>query len=45
MLGASAHRGLDIPGEGPLSGSDASVKISRVLASETTAFGPVDEGE
>ena len=45
MLGAGAQRGLDILREGFLGGSDASVEVSRVPASDTTALSPVDEGE
>jgi hypothetical protein len=45
VLGASAQRGLDILRKGSLGGSDASIEVSRVLASDTTALSPVNEGE
>ena len=45
MLGAGAQRGLDILREGFLDGSDASIDISRVIASNTTALSPVYKGE
>lgn len=45
MLCAKAQRGFDILREGLLGGNDASIDISRVIASDTTALSPVNEGE
>ena len=45
VLGASAQRGLNILREGFLDGSDASIDISRVIASDITALSPVYKGE
>ena len=45
MLCASAQRGLNILREGFLDGSNASIDISRVIASDTTALSPVHKGE
>jgi hypothetical protein len=45
VLCAGAQRGLDILREGFLGSGDASIDISRVLASDTTALSPVNEGE
>ena len=45
MLCASAQRGLNILRKGFLDGSNASIDISRVIASDTTALSPVHKGE
>ena len=45
MLCAGAQRGLDILRKGFLDGSDASIDISRVITSNTTALSPVHKGE
>ena len=45
MLGAGAQRGLNILREGFLGGGNASINISRVLASDITALSPVNKGE
>ena len=45
MLYASAQRGLNILCKGSLGGSDTSIKVSRVLASDITALGLVNKGE
>jgi hypothetical protein len=42
---AGAQRGFDILREGLLGGSDASIEVRRVFASDTTALSPVNEGE
>jgi hypothetical protein len=45
VLSASAQRSLDILREGSLGSSDVSIKVSRVIASDTTALSPVNEGK
>ena len=45
MLCAGAQRGLNILCKGFLDGSNASINISRIIASDTTALSPVYKGE
>jgi hypothetical protein len=45
VLSPSAQQGLNILRKGFLDGSDASIDISRVIASNTTALSPVYKGE
>jgi hypothetical protein len=45
MLSAGAQRGLNILRKGFLGSGNASVNISRVLASDTTALSPINKGE
>jgi hypothetical protein len=45
VLGAGAQRGLNILREGFLDGSDTSINISRVIASNATALSPVYNSE
>ena len=45
MLSAGAQRGLNILREGFLDGSNASINISHIIASDITALSPVYKGE
>ena len=45
MLGAGTQRGLNILRKGFLDGSNASINISRIIASNITALSPVYKGE
>jgi hypothetical protein len=45
MLSASAQQSLDILYKGSLGSSDASIKVSYIIASNITALSPVNKGE
>ena len=45
MFGASVQQGLDILCKGFLGGSNASVEVSYIPASNTTALSPINKGK